>query len=314
MPYPSKRSITWYLLQTKTRSSDPSALSVEEAKPPEYSSLTATDQLGIHPALISLSISNMDDSTFHNIPKLVLPVGRLLHGKPEMLLQDILDGITQGMLLDGEVIGAASLGSGTLRTPIKYFENLLGDVPALIKYLELPPSQMSTLTDHFERVLFLKINHDRSYRDDFSYGGGAPVMALQAVYTQKIFDILTGNVQIPQISCETLEKKLRELWHDVMQLSQNFKETDFVAVIDAITPGHPVWIVESSQQKDDDGKYVAHAAQIFSGAEQWLDLYGKSDNDSISWNIAKSLTPYPLVVRTVDLIESREIFSKVGGN
>lgn len=122
--------------------SDPSALSVEEAKPPEYSSLTATDQLGIHPALISLSISNMDDSTFHNIPKLVLPVGRLLHGKPEMLLQDILDGITQGMLLDGEVIGAASLGSGTLRTPIKYFENLLGDqVPRTSTFSNVDPDR-----------------------------------------------------------------------------------------------------------------------------------------------------------------------------
>ncbi|MCJ1349679.1 hypothetical protein MMC31_007920 [Peltigera leucophlebia] len=40
--------------------SDPSALRLEGAEPPVYSSLTATDQLCIHPALISLSTCNMD--------------------------------------------------------------------------------------------------------------------------------------------------------------------------------------------------------------------------------------------------------------
>ncbi len=71
--------------------SDPSALRLEGAEPPVYSGLIATDQLGIHPALLSLSISAIGGSTFHNISKVILPVGRLLHGKPKILLHRIVE-------------------------------------------------------------------------------------------------------------------------------------------------------------------------------------------------------------------------------
>ena len=296
--------------------SDPTALRLEEAEPPVYSSLAATDQLGIHPALISPSVSAIDDPTSHNIPKLVLPIGRLLHGRPRILLQGILDYILQGMLLDGEKTGPGSLGSGTLRTPISYFETLLGDVPALIEYLELPPIDKATLIEYFEDLLLYKKNHRRSDWDIDSIGRASP---LKEAYTQRIFNILKGKVQLPQISSETLERKRRELWHNVMQTTRNFRETGYVAVIDAIAPGHPVWIVESPQQKDDDGKYgvasgTAHAVQILSEAKQWLGSYGELDSIDIEWNITKSVTRYPLVARSVDLIKYREILSEVGGN
>jgi hypothetical protein len=294
--------------------SDPSALKLEEAEPPLYSSLTATNQLRIHPALISLSVSVIDDSTSHEIPKLVLPVGRLIHGKPNILLQNILDSILQGILLDGEVVGPDSLGRGTLRTPITYFETLLSDVPALIRYLEPPPDDKVALTEYFENLLLYKTQHRRSGWDvDFT--GRAP--PLKEAYTQRLFNILKGNIHDPQISRETLEKKRRELWHEVMQTSRNFRDTAYVVVIDAITPGHPVWIVESPQQKDDEGKYVvasgtAHAVQILSEVKQWLGSYDKLESRDIDYNLTESVMRYPLVVRTVEVIKSREIFSDAG--
>lgn len=72
---------------------DPSALGLEEAEPLVQPSLTTANQLKIHPALISLSSTAADDPNFFKSTKLVLPVGRLLHGTPKNLLDDILDDI-----------------------------------------------------------------------------------------------------------------------------------------------------------------------------------------------------------------------------
>lgn len=101
-----------------------------------------------------------------------------------------------------------------------------------------------------------------------------------------------------------------------MQSSRTFKETEYVAVIDAIAPGHPVSIVENPQQKDDDINYsgTAHAVRILSEAKDWLGSYGKLNSKDIKRNIEESTTRYPLVVSTADLIQSKEIFSEVGGN
>ena len=274
--------------------SDPSALRVEEAEPLVQPSLTTANQLEIHPALISLSSSGTNDPNSHGSTTLVLPVGRLLHGKPKDLLDDILDDIrndiSQDTLLDGEAIRKDSLGKGTLPTPIKHIQNLLNDVPALIDYLELPNSEMATLTNVFEHSLLFNVERGQAFwnRDQDDKGR------------------------------EILEKKRRELWHDITKTSKNFKETGFVVVVDAITSGHPIWIIQSPQQKDDHGKQVvasgtAHTIQIFSETKAWLRTYGKLSSGDFERMVNGSVTQTPLLARTVDLTTSDDMFTMVGG-
>ena len=61
------------------------------------------------------------------------------------------------MVLDREVIGPDSIGKGTLRTPITFFEKLLDGGPGLIEYIEPPPQEKAILIEHFEHQLSIKL-------------------------------------------------------------------------------------------------------------------------------------------------------------
>ena len=292
--------------------SDPGALKPEETE----HGLTAIDQLGVHPALVSLSTTATTDPHFQDIPKLVLPLGRLLRGRPRLLLQFLQAHTVRNMRLEGKEIGDDALGSGTLPTSITYLEALVADVLALIDYIKFSLADQALLIEHFEESLLYMMNG--------SLRSGELTInrteALREAYERKILDILTGNVQISQVSRETLEKKRRELWHDVKQIYGMLEETGYVAVIDAVDSKHPVWILRSSESEgyDDDGGNVlvasntSAAGKIYPEAKAWLDSYGKSDDGKSMFIEAMMERPttVPLVVNTVDLTKSRAMFTE----
>ena len=107
---------------------------------------------------------------------------------------------------------------------------------------------------------------------------------------------------------KTLEKKRRELWHAVMKISLTFKKTEYVAVVDATDPNHPVWLVENPMEGT-----LAAIRQIASGktrvtqmlpqTREWLDSYGRLDSSVLSSRLSSS-TECALVVGTVDMNNS----------
>lgn len=289
--------------------SDPSALMLEEAASPVDSDLTGLDRVNIHPALLSLSTDAVDGETPHGMPEVVLPVGRLFYGVSHGLLYDIMETMWKDTRLDDEVLRTDSRGRGPLLTPIKYFETLLSDVPELLEYLELPPEDKAVLIEYLREWLFVW-TQDRGKNPNFHRK--PPIereLDIKLEYTDKIFNMLKGNAQIPKISREMLEKKRRELWHAVMQISSTFKDTGYVAVIDAITPGHPVWLVQSPQREETAGVYEAlstpHVAQLLPKAKEWLNSYGTLNTAKVS-QIISSSRGYLVKVGTVGQIIRRD--------
>jgi hypothetical protein len=296
---------------------NPSALKFEEDEGyelREFSSSTSTVEICTHPSLISL-----DEETQHSrshIPRLVLPIGRVFHGLRGNILDQLLEGLFQGMLRKGETIKPSEMGSGTLRTPITYFEALLSDMPALSSYLEPPLHEKELLADYFESWLLhnsqLHRHTDRFWGVDFTGGAWMPKNG----YAQRLFNILKGNAPVDVIP-EALERKRRKLWHEIMEFPGWFSYTGFVAVIDAVSPEHPIWIVESPQRKDEEGKYdfasgTAHARLIMPSIGEWLRLYnGKWDQGiRLGRSLSGKVERYPLVVRPVEVSKAQEIFSE----
>ena len=290
--------------------SDPSALMLEEAESPVDSDLTGPDRLNIHPALLSLSANTVDGETPHGMPKVVLPVGRLFYGKSHDLLNDIVKTVWQDpRLMDDEVFRTGSRGRRAWLTTFKYFQTSFYDVPEVLEYLGLPPEDKAGpfefMKDYDFRWLQDRETNPSSDREPDII---EKVRNMELGFTDRLFNILTGNAHIPKISpktpLETLEKKRRELWHSVMQTTSTFKDTGYVAVIDAITPGHPVWLVESPQREDTAGVFevsgTPHVAQLLPEAREWLNSYGEIKIEEISKTIAHS-EPCPLVVGTVGL-------------
>jgi hypothetical protein len=159
---------------------DPGALRLG---PSTSSSFGGSEGLNIHPALISLTLLDVDESNLihQRISRLVLHVGRVL--------------------------------SGTFSTPNKYFAELFHDVPALIEYLELLPPGMSEQTASPDLKSFNQTDCDSS--------GEFASQPLKE-YTRGIIKILASSAKIPQRSGETWERKRRELWHDIMRTTTTF--------------------------------------------------------------------------------------------
>lgn len=115
-----------------------------------------------------------------------------------------------------------------------------------------------------------------------------------------------------------MEKKRRELWHDIMKTSINFKETGYATVVDAITSGPHIWIIWSPQQEGGHGKHVvasntAHAVQSFP-TKAWLHTYGNFNSGNYERMVNESRTRTPLLARPVDLTTVDDIFTMVEDN
>jgi hypothetical protein len=187
---------------------DPGALRLG---PSTSSSFGGSEGLNIHPALISLTLLDVDESNLihQRISRLVLHVGRVLSGRPNTLLDDVLDGVLQGQPQVSRPVSACE----TFSTPNKYFAELFHDVPALIEYLELLPPGMSEQTASPDLKSFNQTDCDSS--------GEFASQPLKE-YTRGIIKILASSAKIPQRSGETWERKRRELWHDIMRTTTTF--------------------------------------------------------------------------------------------
>ncbi|PNP75010.1 hypothetical protein FNYG_11657 [Fusarium nygamai] len=81
----------------------------------------------------------------------------------------------------------------------------------------------------------------------------------------------------------------------------NLDETDYVLVVDAITPGHPVWLIWDRLASHEHDIYYVHpderapvfkrveknfdAAQIFPSIKDWLESYGNLDFNQLEESI-----------------------------
>ena len=191
------------------------------------SRFTAPDLLNIHPAPLSLSVHAVDGETPHGMPELVLHVGRPLYGMQRNLLDDILESVLQDALLKSEIetIELDVQRSIALRTSIEYLK-LCSWCTRTVQRPRAPPMEKAILIEYFEYRFFLRAQTSKRH---LVFSRELPISIrmrdITRKYTDRIFGILKGNAQIPQIRHKMLDKKRLELWQAITQTSRTFKET-----------------------------------------------------------------------------------------
>ena len=295
------RDVTYFV------TSDPAALRLDDdtsAESPGAS--TDTDQPKIHPALLSLSLAGTDRPAPGSIPKLFLPIGRLLYMRSE----------------DFRQIGSREM---VLKTPETIFPGWGMSEAQLI-------SDMSTTLVERKWENIQQVSNRFGYPDAKVYSDGDDVHQIwkaEEAYIETVLDMLKNQMRVPEIRRDPkFEGTRRKLWEVLSQRSSGFRTTNYVIIVDAVTPGHPVWIVHNRNQMDDfgdekvaepieDPEVFPHlpsfsAAQVLSGSNEWLESYCKLDAKDILQNIAQTMTRDPLVANTVEVKTAERLFSEQG--
>ncbi|KAF5650211.1 uncharacterized protein FTJAE_635 [Fusarium tjaetaba] len=103
-------------------------------------------------------------------------------------------------------------------------------------------------------------------------------------------------------------------------------ETGYVLVVDAITPGHPVWLIYDPNQDDDLGeeRIIVHpanaplvfegighnfdAAQIFPSVQDWIQSHGNVDFAQIEESIKATCLTGSVQAKEILLSKAQELF------
>lgn len=254
--------------------SDPAALRLDEDTSAESPGApTETDQPQIHPALLSLSIVGTDHPAPGSIPKLFLPIGRLLYRR------------SAGFMMQRSRYFSVGPRKWVPKTP----ENLLlgpgRSEPQLISDMRTSlvkrEAQNRGISHLFEPS-----------RTEFPMDGDNihQILNAEIEYIDTVLSMLTKKMRLSEIRRDpTFEKHRRKLWELLSQRSIECTKINYVIVVDAVTPKHPVWIIYNRNQMDDFGnEKVADpievpgvfphlqsfsAAQILSGSSEWLESY-----------------------------------------
>ncbi|SCV45361.1 uncharacterized protein FFB14_08610 [Fusarium fujikuroi] len=142
-----------------------------------------------------------------------------------------------------------------------------------------------------------------------------------------------GEVHAALLSLETsaLEagKSLPKLILPVGELMNNKAnrlETGYILVIDAVAPGHPVWLIYDRNQVDDLGEEQIvvdptrrplifkgidpnfDAAQIFPSVQDWIQSYGKVDFAQLEESIKATCITGAVQAKEILLSEAQELF------
>nr|RBQ85285.1 hypothetical protein FVER53263_03517 [Fusarium verticillioides] len=107
---------------------------------------------------------------------------------------------------------------------------------------------------------------------------------------------------------------------------EDLEETDYILVVDAITPGHPVWLIWDRQASDKDEIYYVHpdktypvftgveknfdAAQILPSINDWFESYGNLDSNQLEESIKATGLVGFVKAKEVTLANVNELLGK----
>lgn len=137
-------------------------------------------------------------------------------------------------------------------------------------------------------------------------------------YIKEIATKLAKGLQIADLrKDQDLEGLRNKAWRAVLDDPRSCRDTNYVVVVDAVDPNHPVWLIRSRNQLNEEGEWtnfeentspfenlnglVFDAAQIFQSFSEWIQDYYHESVNRISLNIEETyINSFLTTVHTAD--------------
>ncbi|KAI9893347.1 MAG: hypothetical protein M1814_006643 [Vezdaea aestivalis] len=206
--------------------SDPAALGSLEQDQTMFGS-SSSSRVDVNPALIRLSFEDIKPD--RPAPTFVLPIGRMVvifdpYGRRDLMMDRASRQDLEIMDSDG-------------RHDLKIME----EVDGLLK----------------GNTAFVEDFSLSAWRSIYGITSNTSAMPIHAPETQTyIKEIATKLAKGSQIAGlrkdQDLEQRRCEVWRAMLRQPHSFQDTSYVVVVDAVDPHHPVWLIRSRKQQNQE--------------------------------------------------------------